>query len=367
MPLPSKRDPEQLRAALERWFSATLGHPAVVGDVSIPDGTGMSSETLLFDLTHDGRTEQMVARIRPDMDDWPVFPVYDLAKQAAAMRMVAAFSDVPVPEVPWVEDDDRYLGAPFIVMRRVDGRALPDMPPYVFGGSFLDAMSPDELRELQRQAISILARLHALDLSVVDASAIGPAGESGQESLSRQLDELRSYYEWARTGWSFGDQTVPLIDAAIEWLHAHRPADPGPTVLNWGDARPGNILFDSTRPTAVLDWEMVNLGPAGVDVGWLILLHEFFQSLSVVFELPGFPDFCRPDDVHADYVAAGGRPIADLDWYITYAAVRFAVISVRTSSREAAYGNREVPADPADLIMHRDLLAAKISGSEISE
>ncbi len=360
MPLPSKRDPAQLRAALEQWFATTLGHDATVGDVSIPEGTGMSSETLLFDLTHDGRTEQMVARVRPDMDDWPVFQVYDLAKQAAAMRLVGAHSDVPVPEVPWVEDDDRHLGAPFIVMRRVHGRALPDMPPYVFGGSFLDAMNPDEQRELQRQSASILARLHALDLAVVDASSIGPVGESGLESLSRQLAELDSYYEWARIGWAFGDQPVPLIDAAIEWLHTHRPADPGPTVLNWGDARPGNILFDGTRPAAVLDWEMVNLGPAGVDVGWLILLHQFFQSLSVVFELPGFPDFCLPDDVHADYVAAGGRPIADLDWYVTYAATRFAVISLRTSSRDAAYGNRALPDDPEGLIMHRDLLAAKI-------
>ncbi len=360
MPLPSKRDPEQLRAALERWFSATLGHAALVGPVSIPEGTGMSSETLLFDLTHDGRTEELVARVRPDMNDWPVFREYDLAKQAAAMRLVGAHSDVPVPEVPWVEDDDSHLGAPFIVMRRVHGRALPDMPPYVFGGSALDAMSPDERRDLQREATDVLVRLHALDLTVTDASAIGPVGESGHESLSRHLAELQSYYEWARTGWSFGDQTVPLIDTAIEWLHEHRPVDPGPTVLLWGDARPGNILFDGTKPAAVLDWEMVDLGPAGMDVGWLILLHEFFQSLSIVFELPGFPDFCKPDDVLADYVAAGGRPITDIDWYIAYAATRFAVVSLRTSSREAAYGNRETPDDPQDLIMHRNLLASKV-------
>ena len=360
MPLPSKRDPEQLRAALQHWFERTLGGPAEVGELSIPEGSGFSSETLLFDLTHDGRTEQMVARLRPDMDDWPVFAVYDLAKQAAAMRLVGAHSDVPVPEVPWVENDDAHLGAPFIVMKRVHGQALPDMPPYVFGGSFLDAMSPSEQRQLQQHAASVLARLHAIDHAQLDGWDIGPTGESGDESLSRQLDELHRYYKWAREGWSFGTARVPLIDHAIEWLHVNRPTDPGPTVLNWGDARPGNILFDGTRPVAVLDWEMVNLGPAGVDVGWLILLHEFFQSLSVVFELPGFPDFCLPDDVHADYVAAGGHPIDDLDWYVTLAATRFAVISLRTSSREAAYGNRESPADPTDLIMHRDILAAKV-------
>lgn len=360
MPLPSKRDPEQLRAALEAWFTHTLGHPASVTDVSVPEGTGMSSETLLFTLHHGGTSEQLVARLRPDMNDWPVFEVYDLGKQAAAMRLVAAHSDVPVPDVPWVEDDAEHLGAPFIVMRRVAGRALPDMPPYVFGGSFLDAMSAHERRALQANAASVLARLHAIDLSTADASTIGPTGESGRESLERQLREMEHYHRWARTTWEFGDQPVPIIDAAIEWLWQHFPADPGPTVLNWGDARPGNILFDGTEPVAVLDWEMVNLGPAGVDVGWLILLHEFFQSLCEIFQIPGFPDFCLPADVLADYTAAGGRHIDDLDWYITYAATRFAVISVRTSSREAAYGNRELPADPEGLIMHRDLLAAKI-------
>ena len=359
MPLPSHRDPEQLRAAIEQWFTRTLGHAAVVGPVSIPEGTGMSSETLLFDLTHEGITEAMVARLRPDMTDWPVFQVYDLAKQAAAMRFVAAHSNVPVPDVPFEESDESHLGAPFIVMRRVNGRALPDMPPYVFGGSILDSMTGDQQRQLQANAAGVLARLHAIDISGADAGAIGPPGESGTESLRRQLREQREYYAWTRTeGWPYDVPSVPLIDHALDWLDANMPPDPGPTVLNWGDARPGNVLFDGVDPVAVLDWEMVTLGPAGVDVGWLIFLHEFFQSLAVVFEMPGFPDFCKAADVHADYVAAGATPIADLDWYRAYAATRFGIISVRTSLREAAYGNREIPDDPADLIMHRALLEA---------
>jgi aminoglycoside phosphotransferase (APT) family kinase protein len=171
---------------------------------------------------------------------------------------------------------------------------------------------------------------------------------------------LREYSAWAREGWRYGDQPVPVLDAALDWLDANFPADTGPAVLNWGDARPGNILFDGVEPAAVVDWEMVNIGPAGVDLGWMILLHEFFQSLAVIFQLPGFADFCRADDLHADYVAAGGSPVSDLDWYVVYAATRFGAISLRTSSREAGYGNREWPDDPQDLIMHRALLAEKI-------
>jgi aminoglycoside phosphotransferase (APT) family kinase protein len=355
MPLPSKRDPEDLRRRLAAWFSAALGTSCEIGPVSVPEGTGMSSETLLFDLIQDGGApEPVVTRLRPDMTDWPVFQVYDLAAQAGAMRLVAAHSDVPVPNIRHVEVDDSHVGAPFIVMDRVDGRALPDMPPYVFGGSWLDELTDDDRRTIQRETSKVLARLHAIDITAADMSFVGhldPA-ESGQDALRRHLAEQRAYYDWGR-----GDLRCPIIERALEHLEATLPTDPGPTGLVWGDARPGNILFDGLSPVAVLDWEMVNLGPAGIDVGWTIFMHQFFQSLCDVFELPGFPDFCRIEHVVADYEAAGGRRIDDLDWYVTFASTRFAIVSIRTSLREVAYGNRPAADDPEDLLMNRGLLA----------
>jgi aminoglycoside phosphotransferase (APT) family kinase protein len=104
----------------------------------------------------------------------------------------------------------------------------------------------------------------------------------------------------------------------------------------------------------------VNAGPAGVDVGWLVFMHQFFQSLADVFQLPGFPEFCRADDVQQAYVAAGGRPIDDFEWYVVYGSLRFAAIAIRTSLREVSYGNREMPDDPEDLIMHKALLYEQI-------
>ena len=359
MPLPSKRDPQQLAATLGRWFSAQFGHECTVSDVGIPEGTGMSSETLLFTIHHGGVAEPVVTRLSPDMNDWPVFPVYDLAAQAGAMRLVGARSDVPVPNVRFLETDASLLGSPFIVMDRVAGRALPDMPPYVFGGSYLDSFGVDEQRELGRQVARLHARIHAIDLDSaardgLDLSFLPP--RSG-DAVDRLLAEQRAYYDWAR-----GDLRLPVIERTLEWLAARKPANPGPTVLNWGDARPGNVLFDGLTPTAVLDWEMVNLGPAGVDVGWLVFMHMFFQSLADVFQLPGFPEFCRADDIVQAYTAAGGQPIDDLEWYVVYGSLRFAAIAIRTSLREVSYGNREMPDDPEDLVMHKALLYSQIDG-----
>ncbi|MSO59980.1 MAG: phosphotransferase family protein [Ilumatobacteraceae bacterium] len=353
MPLPSKRNPQDIAHSLEAWFTDKFKHPCSISDVAIPIGTGMSSETILFTLHHKGLAEPMVARIRPSMDDWPVFPVYDLGAQVKAMQLVAARSSVPVPNIRFTEESEDLLGDPFFIMDRVDGNAPPDMMPYTFGGSVMDDFSPTELRELQRNSVNILAQLHAISLDGADTTFAAPNSDN---PLQRLLEEQHNYYDWARS-----DIRYPTIEAAFDWLDANTPTNPGPTVLSWGDARIGNILYDRTRPVTVLDWEMVNLAPAGIDVGWMSFMHRFFQNLAVNYGMAGFPDFMLPADVLADYVAAGGFNIGDLHWYEVYGAMRFAAISIRTSGRQIAYGEAEQPDDPEDLIMHKDLLIKMIS------
>ena len=194
MPLPSKRNPEELARTLEAWFSKQFGHPCTITDVGIPEGTGMSSETLLFTIHHNGLVEPVVTRLNPDMNDWPVFPIYDMVAQAGAMRIVGNNSDLPVPNVRFLETDTSILGSPFLVMDRVNGRALPDMPPYVFGGSYMDSMSVDERRELGREVARVQARIHAIDLSkVTDDISFLPSRDG--DAIDRLLAEQRAYYD----------------------------------------------------------------------------------------------------------------------------------------------------------------------------
>ena len=54
-------------------------------------------------------------------------------------------------------------------------------------------------------------------------------------------------------------------------------------MLNWGDARVGNILYRDFAPIAVLDWEMATVGPREVDLAWMIFLHAFFHDMAVTF------------------------------------------------------------------------------------
>jgi aminoglycoside phosphotransferase (APT) family kinase protein len=101
----SSRDLGELRLQLESWLAGRLpaGASPSVGELHNTSANGMSSETILFTAswTEDGaaRTEELVARIAPDVRDVPVFPSYDLDQQFHAMRLAGELSDVPVPAV----------------------------------------------------------------------------------------------------------------------------------------------------------------------------------------------------------------------------------------------------------------------------
>jgi aminoglycoside phosphotransferase (APT) family kinase protein len=351
---PWRRDLGAIGPALEQWARHTVGDGATVSNVASP-ANGMSSETVLFDLAHDGTTESFAARLAPMAEVYPVFPEYDLELQAQCMRLVRAHTDVPAPEVRWIEPDEQWVGAPFLVMTRINGVSPPDVPPYVFGGWVFDA-TKDERDRLQRGAVSVLARLHELHPGNVDLAFLAHP-EHGTSAMRQQLGYQRWYYEWAREG-----VTYPLIERTFAWLDANWPEE-GPTVLNWGDARIGNMLFRDFEPVAVLDWEMATVGPREVDVAWMVFLHRFFQDLAQRFDMEGIPDFMDRDEIAAYYESLTGHTPVALDWYEVYAALRFAIVSVRTSTRGMAYGQMEPPAEPDDLVMFRALLERMLDAS----
>ena len=326
-------------------------------DLQAPESTGMSSDTVLFDVTwSDGEHERLVARLAPDTDAAPLFPEYDLERQYRTMAEVAARSAVPVPPLFAYEPDVSHLGTEFIVMRRVDGLVPPDIPPYVFGiGWIADATDADRAR-LEQGAVDLLAQLHA----IADAPAAFPwlAVTDGRSALRAHVDEQRAYADWVLDG-----RDGRLIERGFAWLEEHWPEEEGATVLSWGDARIGNIIFSDFAPAAVLDWEMATLGPRELDVAWMIYLHRFFDDLARQFDLPGLPDLLRRDEVAALYTELTGHAPRDLDWYTAYAAVRHAIIMTRVGLRQVHFGEAEMPADLDDLVTHRAALEAMLDGT----
>ena len=362
-PQTSTRDPEDLRARLERWLATKLdagASPRVLG-VDVPASNGMSSETLLFDATwtEGGATQEraLVARLAPDPNAVPVFPTYDLDLQFRLIGLVAEHSDVPVPRTLWSENDPTALGAPFFVMERVDGRVPPDLMPYPFGDNWVADATDEQRQLLEDSTVRVLAELHAIPDPTTTFAVLAPDAGDDRTPLRRHVDGQWDYYRWV-----VGDGTGPLLERAFKWLDDNWPEE-GPTVLSWGDSRVGNVLYRDFAPVAVLDWEMAALAPREVDVGWLIFLHRFFQDLAEQLELPGLPQMLRRERVAEQYAAMSGYEPRDLDWFTLYAALRHAIVMTRIGYRSAHFGEAEMPEDPDDLIMHRATLEAMLDGT----
>jgi len=364
----SSRSREELRERLERWIATKLpaGAEPKVGEVTSPSATGMTNETLLFEVRwrEQGALAQgsFVGRMAPDLSDKPTFPSYDLAMQARVIELVEEHSEVPVPHVRWLELDPEPLGAPFFVMDRVEGRVPADNPPYVAAGWLKDA-SEVEQRELMEHTVRLLAQLHAIDPTHLDVAFLH-FEEPGDSAMRRHFHHQRSYYEWMCADAKPGLR-VPLIEESFDWLEGNWPEDHGPDVISWGDARLANILYTSNgfEAAAVLDWEMAAVAPRGVDLGWMAFMHRFFEDLIAPSGRPTLPHLMRSEDILAIYREASGFEVQAMPWYEVYAGVRHATIMSRVVTRAVHFGEAEWPENPDDMIPHAAFLRRAIAST----
>jgi aminoglycoside phosphotransferase (APT) family kinase protein len=319
MALSNKTDPQTAERQLTAWLQAKLPATpdlAVINAVVPPDA-GLSTETILFDAVWreggDRRTRSLVARVEPTGD--AVFPSYDLAAEYRVIRTLGEHTSVPVPDVLWHEPDASVLGAPFLVMERLPGRVPSDDPPFTAAGWVLE-LSPEQRATMYDDSLRVLAEIHAVDWRALEL------GFLGQDGLAGHIAYWQETYEWAAPGGG-----NPTIEAAFEWVLAERPTEPEPLVLNWGDARPGNILYtDELSISGVLDWEMVSLGSPGLELGWwLFLLRHHTEGIGA--PLPdGFPS---REQTIARYEELSGNPVANVNFYEVFAALRLAILMHR--------------------------------------
>ncbi|MDI2132571.1 phosphotransferase family protein [Yinghuangia seranimata] len=362
-PQVSTRDLAEVHDQLVAWLASRLpeGADPQVSELSIPSTNGMSSETLLFDAswTEDGatRTERCVVRMRPALDAKPVFPTYDLDKQYRVMSLVAERCGVPVPKLLWNEPEEAPLGAPFFVMRRADGSAPPDVMPYTIDSWLLKADAADR-RRLQEASVAVVADIHQIDVTA-DEMAFLQLEQPGDSALRRHLNDLKAFYEWGIEG-----RRVPLLDRAFQWLEDNFPEERGEDVISWGDARIGNILYVDFAPTAVLDWEMAAVGPRELDLAWMVFIHDFFQDIATRYGgLPGIPDLLRREDVYRQYTELTGYQPRDTNYFEVYAAVRHGVVMARIAHRQEHFGERVMPENLDETVLHRGLIEQMLEGT----
>jgi len=355
----SSRDVTTLPTVMSRWLATQLPG-AAAPDITVESGVdtnGMSSETIMLTArwTADGAPveQRWVMRVGPAAEDVPVFPTYRLDHQFEVMRLVGELTDVPVPKVRWLEPTGDVLDRPFFLMDRVDGEVPPDVMPYTFGGNWFADATAEQQRTLQDTTVEVLAKLHAIP-NAEQTFAFLDEGSHGDTALHRHFEGVRQWYEFAVPDMG----RSPLLDRALAWLEDNWPDDvaASETVLCWGDSRVGNVLYRDFQPVAVLDWEMVTLGPRELDVSWVIFAHLVFEELAGLAGLPGLPQVLREDDVRASYQKLTGVELGDLHWFYVYAGVMWAIVFMRTGARRVHFGEMEKPENPESLFYHAGLL-----------
>jgi aminoglycoside phosphotransferase (APT) family kinase protein len=245
----------------------------------------------------------------------PVPPrAHDMEREGNLLsRLHVVFPLAPAPFA--VCSDPSILGTPFHVMEYRRGVVIDSkFPPEV------DA-TPASCREIGIATVETLADLHLVDWRAAGLEAVGrPDG-----FLGRQVDGWIGRYEKARTDEIAGAE--PLMAR----LRRNVPASPGPTVIH-NDYKLNNLLFDPQRRrvSAVLDWEMATIGDPLLDLAVFLGYwidpddpEELKAILPTVTAREGFPRRAEMVEIYAKHT---GREPVGLEWYLTFAYFKLAVI-----------------------------------------
>jgi aminoglycoside phosphotransferase (APT) family kinase protein len=254
--LPDLAD-ESVRARLLARVRGGWRAVAGIGNVWRAEG-GFSNETWFADVDVDGARQTVVLRRQALIG--PLEP-YDLGREAAILDALRA-SALPVPDVYLFCDDADVIGAPFMLMERIDGvvpeyRSLPEYAPWA---------DPANRSAMAREVMRILAVVQGVPVAAEPLAQVfaGDAGEPDAPPVVRRvrwiLDKLKL---------QLGDDAVPpVLRHAASWLVRNAPPVTGGCVLVHGDYKMGNFIWQGNSIAAVLDWEATSVGDPLEDLGY---------------------------------------------------------------------------------------------------
>jgi aminoglycoside phosphotransferase (APT) family kinase protein len=258
----------------------------------------------------DGSTEVIVRR--PPLGH-VLATAHDMSREHRVITALGP-TDVPVPETFALCEDDTVIGAPFYVMERVGGT------PYSRAAQ-LEALGADRTRTITERMVDTLVALHA-----VDPADVG-LGDFGRHDgyLERQVRRWKKQLDASRS------RDLPGMDELIARLESTIP-EGGDVAIVHGDYRLDNLLVDDRdHITAVLDWEMSTLGDPLTDVAVLLAYQRTPAGTAgaaeaLVTDAALAPGHLSRDGLLARYHEKSGRDVSDLDFHLSLAYFKLAVI-----------------------------------------
>lgn len=235
-----------MQARFTEWLET---HTALRGPVSLEKfASGQSNPTFLVSASNG----QAVLRRKPE--GVLLKSAHAVDREYRVQQSLAA-TDVPVPRMLGLCEDEAVLGTAFYVMDHVPGQIF-------FDPALPDHTAP-ERGAIYDEMLRVLAAIHAVDLGATGLTDFGPEGHY----FARQLARWSKQYRASET------ESQPDMDALIAGLEANMPEDDGRRTLVHGDYRIDNLIFaqDAPRIVAVLDWELSTLGHPFADLAALVM------------------------------------------------------------------------------------------------
>lgn len=309
--------PEQLNAISEHisrhrpeWVNLSLSNPTLIN-------TGWESEIIAVDaeytLSGIGTKLQLVLRlfISPCMS-W-------VAHREAVVMQVLHRLKYPVPEVFASDADGIALDRPFLAVEMVKGECLSRL---------FDNADPAPQKMLTAAFFDGLASLHRLDPRAVAASLGEHVAATAHDHTVSMIDDFES---------RLGKGCSVSFNAVFTWLRERLPfvSSAIPTIIH-GDYHGYNILVKPDYSITVLDWSQVRIGDPRYDLAWTLILSGGLES----------PD--KRAFVIDGYLAAGGKPVDDLEFFDVMAALlRLIVFTILFSTGPERLGLRANARDEA--------------------
>ncbi|ETP67412.1 hypothetical protein G159_17315 [Planococcus glaciei CHR43] len=213
--------------------------------------------------------------------------------------------------------DESIIGSRFFIMERRHG--------VVIDSEFPQGVEPTEElgRRISQLMVDTLVDLHAIDYTETALAHMAkPEG-----FMERQVHGWIGRYERSKT------DDIPEVEELAEWMRTHIPDSLEPAIIHY-DFKLNNSMFsaDFSELTGLFDWEMTTVGDPLADLGaamsyWIQaddpeLLKTAFGKAPVTVG----KGFYSRDEFIARYAEQSGRDVSTIDFYLTFAYFKLAVI-----------------------------------------
>ncbi|QBK05107.1 phosphotransferase family protein [Hylemonella gracilis] len=311
-------------AVLQAWLTQHL--PGFSGPLTVESFKGGQSNPTYKLITP---TRSYVMRAKPGPVAKLLPSAHAIEREYAVMRGLAG-TEVPVPAMLALCEDEAIIGRAFYIMAFMPGRVLWEQS--------LPGLAPTERRAIYLEMNRVIAALHKVDFTAQGLAGYGKPGAY----VERQIARWGKQYRASADGAGELSQPIAEMEQLLDWLPTHLPAsarDDSLVSIVHGDYRLDNLMFDATAPRviAVLDWELSTLGHPLADfayhcMAWHIPPGDFrgiggldLQTMGIPLEEEYIALYCERTGNHGGRVTPATLH-ADWNFYLAYNLFRIAAI-----------------------------------------